>query len=75
MTTVFALIAMNLAYVTIIAYGLVRLHWVKNFTTTIMMRSNIMYMALPSFRYMMFTKFWVWNDIEFLPNPEDLRRE
>lgn len=75
MTTVFALIAMNLIYVTLGAYFLIRLHWVKNFSTTVMMRSNIMYMALPSFRYMMWTKCFCWNDIEFLPNPEDLRRE
>lgn len=75
MLTVFALIAMNLAYITIAAYALIRLQWVKNFSTTVMMRSNIMYMALPSFSHMMFRKFWVWNDIEFLPNPEDLRSE
>lgn len=75
MITVFALIALTLLYSTLAAYFLVRLHWVKNFTTTVMMRSNIMYMALPSFNHMMWRHCLTWNDINFLPNPEDLRRE
>lgn len=75
MWTITGIVAMNLIYITIAAYFLVRLQWIKHFTTTVMMRSNIMYMALPSFNHMMFRRCLTWNDIEFLPNPEDLRVE
>jgi hypothetical protein len=58
-----------------LAYLLIRLWWVKRFQLTVLLRSNIMYMALPHWKFIMWRKFWVWDDIEFLPNPEDLRHE
>jgi hypothetical protein len=59
----------------LIAYFLIRLYWIKQFQLVVLVRSNVMYMALPHWRYMMWKRWWVWDDIYFLPNPEDLRHE
>lgn len=59
----------------VIAYFFIRLYWLKMFQTTIMMRSPPAYMALPPLKTMMWKRFWVWEDTEFLPDPDCLRRE
>lgn len=59
----------------VIAYFLIRLYWIKMFQTTILMRSPPAYMALPNWKVMMWKKFWVWEDTDFLPDPDCLRRE
>ena len=57
------------------AYFLIRLNWVKNFQTTVLMRSPAIYMHLPKWKVMLFHKWWVWEDTVFLPDPDSLRRE
>ena len=59
----------------IICYFIVRLNWLKRFQQTILLRSPVIYMSLPTLKYMMWNKFWVWEDTVFLPHPEDLRHE
>jgi len=58
-----------------IFYFLIRLNWLKQLQTTILLRSPMIYMALPPLKYMLFRKWWVWDNSYFLPNPEDLMRE
>lgn len=59
----------------LVAYFAVRLMWVKNFQTTVLLRSPAVYMHLPNWKVMMFKKFWVWEDTVFLPDPDMLRNE
>ena len=58
-----------------IFYFLIRLNWLKQLQTTILLRSPMIYMSLPPLKYMLFRKWWVWDNSYFLPNPEDLMRE
>lgn len=59
----------------LVAYFAVRLMWVKNFQTTVLLRSPAVYMHLPNWKVMMFKKFWIWEDTVFLPDPDMLRKE
>lgn len=68
------LIAFLIAWA-IINYFSIRLFWLKRFQQTILLRSPMIYMSLPSLKHMMWEKFWVWEDTTFLPHPEDLVRE
>ena len=70
-----SLILLGVILIALPAYFLVRLHWVKMFQTTILMRSPPAYMNLPHWKVMVFKKFWVWDDVEFLPDPDCLRKE
>ena len=59
----------------VINYFSIRLFWLKRMQQTVLLRSPIIYMSLPPLKTMMWKKFWVWNDLTFLPHPEDLVRE
>jgi hypothetical protein len=69
------ILALGFLTLIVTGYFLVRLNWVKQFQTVILMRSPGVYMHLPNWRVMMFHKFWIWEDTYFLPDPDSLRRE
>ena len=56
-------------------YFFVRMFWVKHFQMIILQRSPQLFMRLPKFWRMVFREFWVWDEIHYLPNIEDLRYE
>lgn len=72
---VFFTFLLGVALCTAVGYFLVRLNWVKQFQTVVLMRSPAVYMHLPNLKTMMWKQFWVWDDSVFLPDPDMLRRE
>ena len=55
----------------VISYFLIRLAWLKRFQLTLLVRSVRLYQKLPSLQYMLWKKFWIWDEIRFLPDLED----
>ena len=59
----------------VVYYFLIRLAWIKQFYTVILMRSPVIYSRLPTLKEALWLKFWIWDESYFLPNPEYLRRD
>ena len=71
---IYALLALNICLCTTL-YFLARLFWLKHFQMVVLLRSPHIYMKMPPLKYMMWKKFWVWEDTVFLPNPEELTND
>ena len=56
-------------------YFYIRILWLKHFSMIILQRSPPMFTHLPPFKYMLYKRFWVWDEVKFLPNIDDLRME
>ena len=70
MLVIIAVIALIIAN-----YFYVRIIWLKNFSMVILQRSPPMFTHLPPFKTMLYKRFWVWDEVQFLPNIDDLRVE
>ena len=69
------LIILAVLILVISKYFFVRAFWIKHFSMIILQRSPPMFTHLPPFKYMLYKRFWVWDEVKFLPNIDDLRME
>lgn len=49
------------------AYFLVRIEWLVRSCRSLIRSSISVYQQLPSFEYMLYARFWVWDLKKFLP--------
>ena len=72
------MVLIGLVLYVISSYFLIRLFWIKRFQSVVLVRSPRIFMYMPSLNEMMWKRFWVWSENEFLPDnisPTDLRGE